>query len=163
MHSMPCVTPSPNGEIFFSCPPSPLSTANLSAQASSSPARAWTTASASTWSATALKRCGRRYSIVVLQSEQFDRKLVQVFKGHMVAGYACGLDFSPEMSYLCRQVKQIYRYTDCFLMRSFNITTTSFATFQWGWWWQGLYMGLEDYQTSIEVEGTRRRVYSGKN
>ena len=34
--------------------------------------------------------------------EQLDRKLVQVFKGHMVAGYACGLDFSPEMSYLCR-------------------------------------------------------------
>ena len=24
----------------------------------------------------------------------------------MVAGYACGLDFSPEMSYLCRSLKQ---------------------------------------------------------
>jgi pre-mRNA-processing factor 17 len=29
---------------------------------------------------------------------KFMRK--KVFKGHMVAGYACGLDFSPDMSYL---------------------------------------------------------------
>jgi len=28
---------------------------------------------------------------------KFMRK--KVFKGHMVAGYACGLDFSPEMRY----------------------------------------------------------------
>lgn len=32
--------------------------------------------------------------------ERFKEMRKKVFKGHMVAGYACGLDFSPEMSYL---------------------------------------------------------------
>ena len=32
--------------------------------------------------------------------EKFREQRKKVFKGHMVAGYACGLSFSPEMSYL---------------------------------------------------------------
>ncbi len=32
--------------------------------------------------------------------ERFREHRKKSFKGHMVAGYACGLDFSPEMSYL---------------------------------------------------------------
>jgi len=32
--------------------------------------------------------------------EKFREQKKKVFKGHMVAGYACGLSFSPEMSYL---------------------------------------------------------------
>ena len=32
--------------------------------------------------------------------DRFKEIRKKVFKGHMVAGYACGLDFSPEMSYL---------------------------------------------------------------
>jgi len=32
--------------------------------------------------------------------DRFKEMRKKVFKGHMVAGYACGLDFSPEMSYL---------------------------------------------------------------
>ena len=32
--------------------------------------------------------------------DRFKEMKKKVFKGHMVAGYACGLSFSPEMSYL---------------------------------------------------------------
>jgi len=32
--------------------------------------------------------------------DRFKEVRKKVFKGHMVAGYACGLDFSPEMTYL---------------------------------------------------------------
>ena len=32
--------------------------------------------------------------------ERFKEMRKKVFKGHMVAGYACGIDFSPEMSFL---------------------------------------------------------------
>merc|ERR1719323_589385 len=39
--------------------------------------------------------------IVIYQvGDRFKEMRKKVFKGHMVAGYACGLDFSPEMSYL---------------------------------------------------------------
>ena len=39
--------------------------------------------------------------IVIYQvGDRFKELRKKVFKGHMVAGYACGLDFSPEMSYL---------------------------------------------------------------
>jgi pre-mRNA-processing factor 17 len=30
----------------------------------------------------------------------FRWKSKKIFKGHMVSGYACGLDFSPDMSYV---------------------------------------------------------------
>ena len=30
----------------------------------------------------------------------FRWKNKKIFRGHMVAGYACGMDFSPDMSYL---------------------------------------------------------------
>ena len=33
--------------------------------------------------------------------EKFKPYKKKEFKGHMVAGYACGLDFSPEMRYVC--------------------------------------------------------------
>jgi len=39
--------------------------------------------------------------IVIYQvGDRFKEMRKKVFKGHMVAGYACGVDFSPEMSYL---------------------------------------------------------------
>eukprot|EP00088_Acartia_fossae_P063457 TRINITY_DN7736_c0_g1_i1.p1 TRINITY_DN7736_c0_g1~~TRINITY_DN7736_c0_g1_i1.p1 ORF type:complete len:581 (+),score=150.64 TRINITY_DN7736_c0_g1_i1:54-1796(+) len=64
MHSMPAVTPSPNGK-WIAC----QSLDN---------------------------------KICVFQvGDRFKEMRKKVFKGHMVAGYACGLDFSPEMSYLC--------------------------------------------------------------
>jgi len=63
MHSMPAVTPAPNGK-FVAC----QSLDN---------------------------------KIVTYQvGDRFKEMRKKVFKGHMVAGYACGLDFSPEMSYL---------------------------------------------------------------
>jgi len=63
MHSMPAVTPSPNGK-WIAC----QSLDN---------------------------------KICVFQvGERFKEVRKKVFKGHMVAGYACGIDYSPEMSYL---------------------------------------------------------------
>jgi len=38
---------------------------------------------------------------IYMVGDRFKEMRKKVFKGHMVAGYACGLDFSPEMSYLC--------------------------------------------------------------
>jgi len=64
MHSMPCVTPSPNGK-FIAC-----------------------------------QSLDNRICIYMV-GDRFKEMRKKVFKGHMVAGYACGLDFSPEMSYLC--------------------------------------------------------------
>merc|ERR1711936_835646 len=64
MHSMPCVTPSPNGK-FIAC-----------------------------------QSLDNRITIYMV-GDRFKEMRKKVFKGHMVAGYACGLDFSPEMSYLC--------------------------------------------------------------
>jgi len=63
MHSMPAVTPSPNGK-WIAC----QSLDN---------------------------------KICIFQvGDRFKEVRKKVFKGHMVAGYACGLDYSPEMTYL---------------------------------------------------------------
>jgi len=63
MHSMPAVTPSPNGK-WIAC----QSLDN---------------------------------KICVFQvGERFKEVRKKMFKGHMVAGYACSMDFSPEMTYL---------------------------------------------------------------
>jgi pre-mRNA-processing factor 17 len=63
MHSMPAVTPSPNGK-WIACQ-------------------------------------SMDNKICVFQvGERFKEMRKKVFKGHMTAGYACGIDFSPDMSYL---------------------------------------------------------------
>lgn len=63
MHSMPAVTPSPNGK-WIAC-----------------------------------QSLDNRICVFQV-GDRFKEIRKKVFKGHMVAGYACGLDFSPEMSYL---------------------------------------------------------------
>ncbi|ESO06288.1 hypothetical protein HELRODRAFT_94015 [Helobdella robusta] len=63
MHSMPAVTPSPNGK-WLACQ-------------------------------------SMDNQIVIFNAiNRFKFMRKKVFKGHMVAGYSCGVDFSPEMSYL---------------------------------------------------------------
>ncbi|ESO00118.1 hypothetical protein HELRODRAFT_176430 [Helobdella robusta] len=63
MHSMPAVTPSPNGK-WLACQ-------------------------------------SMDNQIVIFNAiNRFKRMKKKIFKGHMVAGHSCGVDFSPEMSYL---------------------------------------------------------------
>ena len=63
MHSMPAVTPAPNGKVV------------------------------------ACQSLDNKITIYQV-GDRFKEMRKKVFKGHMVAGYACGVDFSPEMSYL---------------------------------------------------------------
>ena len=78
----------------------------------------------------------------------------------MVAGYACGLDFSPEMSYLCRSLKQTSSEQ---MMRCGNYCVLLKFQFslQWRWWRQGVHLGLEDHKVVVEVEGAWRCLHSG--
>ena len=84
--------------------------------------------------------------IVIYQvGDRFKEMRKKVFKGHMVAGYACGVDFSPEMSYLASgdgdgKVCLVFTFNITFIIKQCS---------------PGLHLGLEDHEAVVKVEGPR--------